>query len=61
MDRRIALVGAATAVVAGAAAMATAAGGAPRMDACGTLRHGLVRIVDGNACRHGRPAITRAR
>ena len=54
MDRRIALVGVATAVVAGAAAMATAAGGTPRTDACGTPRHGLVRM-DGNACRHGRP------
>ena len=55
MDRRLALVGAATAVVAGAAAMATAAGGAPGTDACSGLRHGVARMVDGNACRHGRP------
>ena len=54
MNRRtIALAGAATAVLAGAAAMATAAGDAPRtIDACRNLRHGLVRIVfDANACK----------
>jgi len=49
----IVLVGAATAVLAGAAAMATAAGDAPTtIDACRNLRHGLVRIVfDVNACK----------
>jgi Collagen triple helix repeat (20 copies) len=47
------LVGAATAVLAGAAAMATAAGDAPTtINACRNLRHGLVRIVfDVNACK----------
>ena len=49
----ITLAGAATAVLAGAAAMATAAGDAPTtIDACRNLRHGLVRIVfDANACK----------
>ena len=49
----IVLVGAATAALAGAAAMATAAGDAPTtIDACRNLRHGLVRIVfNQNACK----------
>jgi uncharacterized protein (DUF2141 family) len=49
----IALVGAATAVLAGAAAMATAAGDtSTTIDACRNLRHGLVRVVfDENACK----------
>ena len=49
----IVLVGAATAALAGAAAMATAAGDAPTtIDACRNLRHGLVRIVfNVNACK----------
>jgi len=44
---------AATAVLVGAAAMATAAGDAPTtIDACRNIRHGLVRIVfDENACK----------
>ncbi len=54
MNRQmIVLVGAATAVLAGAAAMATAAVGSPKIDACRNLRHGLVRIVfDETACKH---------
>lgn len=54
MNRQmIALVGAATAVLAGAAAMATAAGDtSTTIDACRNLRHGLVRVVfDENACK----------
>ena len=51
----VALAGAATAaaVLAGAAAMATAAGDAsPTIDACRNIRHGLVRIVfNENACK----------
>jgi hypothetical protein len=49
----IAIAGAAAAVLAGAAALATAAGDAqPTIDACRNLRHGLVRIVfDVNACK----------
>ena len=49
----IALAGAATAVLAGTAAMAIAAGDTPTtIDACRNLRHGLVRIVfDVNACK----------
>ncbi len=54
MNRRtIALAGAATAVLACTAAMATAAGdGQTTIDACRNLRHGLVRIVfDEKACK----------
>ena len=49
----VALAGAATALLTGAAAMATAAGGSPTtIDACRDVRHGLVRIVfDPNACK----------
>lgn len=49
----IALAGAAIAVLAGAAALASAAGDTPTpIDACRNLRHGLVRIVfDANACK----------
>ena len=45
--------GVAVAVVAGAAAIASAAGDAPTtIDACRNIRHGLVRIVfDANACK----------
>jgi hypothetical protein len=48
-----ALAGAATALLLGTAAMATAAGDAPdTIDACRDIRHGLVRIVfDENACK----------
>ena len=49
----LAAAGVAVAVVAGAAAIATAAGDAPTtIDACRNIRHGLVRIVfDANACK----------
>jgi len=49
----IVLMGATTAVLAGAVAMATAAGDTPTtIDACRNLRHGLVRIVfNQNACK----------
>jgi len=49
----IVLMGATTAVLAGAVAMATAAGDAPpTIDACRNIRHGLVRIVfNPNACK----------
>ena len=49
----IALAGAATAVLVGAAAMATAAGDAgTTIDACRNLRHGLVRVVfSDTACK----------
>jgi hypothetical protein len=49
----VALAGAATAVLLGTAAIATAAADAPTtIDACRDIRHGLVRIVfDENACR----------
>lgn len=56
----IAIAGAATAVLAGAAAMATAAGDAPAtIDACRNVRHGLVRIVfDVNACKRNETQIS---
>jgi len=49
----VALAGAATVLLMGTAAMATAAGDAPTtIDACRDIRHGLVRIVfDENACK----------
>jgi hypothetical protein len=49
----LAAAGVTAAVVAGAAAIATAAGDAPTtIDACRNIRHGLVRIVfDENACK----------
>ena len=56
----IAIAGAATAVLAGAAAMATAAGDAPTtIDACRNFRHGLVRIVfDVNGCKRNEAHIS---
>jgi large repetitive protein len=49
----VALAAAATAVLVGTAAMATAAGDTPTtIDACRNLRHGLVRIVfDADSCK----------
>lgn len=53
-------VAAATAVLVGAAAMATAAGDASAtIDACRNIRHGLVRIVfDENACKRNEAHVT---
>lgn len=56
----ITLAGSATAVLVGAAAMATAAADAPKtIDACRNFRHGLVRIVvDVNACKRNEAHIS---
>ena len=56
----IAIAGAATAVLMGAAAMATAAGDAPTtIDACRDFRHGLVRIVfDDTSCKRNEAHIS---
>lgn len=56
----IALAGAATAVLVGAATLATAAGEAQtKIDACRNLRHGLVRIVfKDDACKRNEAALS---